>query len=183
MDIILMNTYLKEITRSMKMLSKNKKTIFIGQSVKYPGSSIYVSLKNIPNKKKIELPVFEETQLGMSIGLALEGYMPISCYPRFDFLIIALNQLVNHADKISFLTNNEFNSKIIIRTLVGSTHPLDGGPQHTQDHTSALRKMLKFSKVVKLTNSKAIYKSYKSALKDKKIKVFLFIEDGNLYNN
>jgi|TARA_Y100000294_G_scaffold87197_1_gene81519 NAD(P)-dependent dehydrogenase (short-subunit alcohol dehydrogenase family) len=47
----------------------------------------------------------------------------------------------------------------------------------------ALRKMLKFSKVVKLTNSKAIYKSYKSALKDKKIKVFLFIEDGNLYNN
>ena len=47
-----MNTYLREITRSMKMLSKNKKTIFIGQSVKYPGSSIYVSLKDIPNKKK-----------------------------------------------------------------------------------------------------------------------------------
>ena len=58
-----MNTYLKEISRSMKMLSKNKKTIFIGQSVKYSGSSIYVSLKNVPNQKKIELPVFEETQL------------------------------------------------------------------------------------------------------------------------
>ena len=84
------------------------------------------------------MPVFEETQLGMSIGLALEGYIPISCYPRFDFLIIALNQLVNHADKINLLTNNQFNSKIIIRTLVGSTYPLDGGPQHTQDHTLAL---------------------------------------------
>jgi hypothetical protein len=81
------------------------------------------------------------------------------------------------------LTNNEFNSKIIIRTLVGSTCPLDGGPQHTQDHTSALRKMLKFSKVVKLTSSKMVYKNYKSALKDKKNKIYLFIEDGNLYNN
>ena len=178
-----MNTYVKEISRSMKMLSKNKKTIFIGQSVKYSGSSIYVTLKNVPNQKKIELPVFEETQLGMSIGLALEGYIPISCYPRFDFLIIALNQLVNHADKINLLTNNQFNSKIIIRTLVGSTYPLDGGPQHTQDHTLALRKMLKFTKIIKLSNQKIIYKSYRSALKDKKNKVFLFVEDGNLYND
>ena len=183
MGLILMNTYVKEITRSMNMLSKNKKTIFIGQSVKYPGSSIYVSLKNVPAQKKIELPVFEETQLGMSIGLALEGYIPISCYPRFDFLIIALNQLVNHADKINFLTNNQFTSKIIIRTLIGSTYPLNAGPQHTQDHTLSLRKMLKFSKIIKLTNQKKIYKSYSSALRDKKNKVFLFIEDGNLYNN
>ena len=178
-----MNAYLKEINRSMKMLSNNKRTIFIGQSVKYPGSSIFESLKDIANKKKIELPVFEETQMGMSIGLALEGYIPISCYPRFDFLIIALNQLVNHADKINFLTNNQFNSKIIIRTIVGSTHPLDGGPQHTQDHTLALKKMLKFSKIIKLTNSKVVYRNYQSALKDKKNKVFLFVEDGNLYTN
>ena len=178
-----MNAYLKEINRSMKMLSNNKRTIFIGQSVKYPGSSIFESLKDIANKKKIELPVFEETQMGMSIGLALEGYIPISCYPRFDFLIIALNQLVNHADKINFLTNNQFNSKIIIRTIVGSTHPLDGGPQHTQDHTLALKKMLKFSKIIKLTNPKVIYRNYQSALKDKKNKVFLFVEDGNLYTN
>ncbi len=177
-----MNNYVKEISRSMKMISKNKKTIFIGQSVKYPGSSIYVSLKNIPDKKKIELPVFEETQLGMTIGLALEGFIPISCYPRFDFLIIALNQLVNHADKLKFLTNDDFKSKIIIRTLVGSNKPLDGGPQHTQDHTSAIKKMLKFSKVIKLTNQKTIFKNYQSALKDKKNKVFLFVEDGNLYN-
>ena len=178
-----MNAYLKEINRSMKMLSNDMRTIFIGQSVKYPGSSIFESSKGIANKKKIELPVFEETQMGMSIGLALEGYIPISCYPRFDFLILALNQLVNHADKINFLTNNQFNSKIIVRTIVGSTHPLDGGPQHTQDHTLALKKMLKYSKIIKLTNSKVIYRSYQSALKDKKNKVFLFVEDGNLYTN
>ena len=38
--------------------------------------------------------------MGMSIGLALNGYIPITCFPRFDFLILAFNQLVNHLDKI-----------------------------------------------------------------------------------
>ncbi|OUX37098.1 MAG: hypothetical protein CBE33_04125 [Candidatus Pelagibacter sp. TMED273] len=172
--------YLNEVQKSMKFLSKNKKTIFLGQSVFYPGSSIFVSLKDIPNKKKMELPVMEEAQMGISIGLALEGYIPVSCYPRFDFLILALNQLVNHADKIDYLTNNKFNSKIIIRTLIGSTKPLDAGLQHTQDHTLALKEMLKFSSVIRLKNSKTILKSYKSIFKSKK-KVFIFIEDGNKY--
>ena len=172
--------YLKEVQKSMNYLSKNKKTIFLGQSVIYPGSSIFVSLKDVPKTKKMELPVMEEAQMGISIGLALEGYIPVSCYPRFDFLILALNQLVNHADKIDYLTNNSFNSKIIIRTLIGSTKPLDAGFQHTQDHTQALKKMLKFSDVIKLKEPKLIFKSYKSVFKSKK-KVFIFIEDGNKY--
>ena len=176
-----MNRYLEEIKKSMKYISKNKKTIFIGQSVKYPGSSIFNSLKLVPKRKRIELPVFEDVQLGMTIGLALEGYIPISCYPRFDFLVLALNQLVNHADKIDHLTNGKFNSKIIIRTIIGSNFPLDAGPQHTQDHTGALKTMVKNVKIIKLGNSKTVFNSYKKCINDKKNKIFLFIEDGNKY--
>jgi len=73
-----MNNYLQNIIKSMKMLASNKKTIFLGQSVTYPGSLIYETLKSIPKNKKIELPVLEEVQMGMSIGLALEGYIPIT---------------------------------------------------------------------------------------------------------
>lgn len=165
----------------MKVLSKYKNTIFIGQSVKFPGSSIYTSLKDVPNSKRLELPVFEDTQMGMSIGLALEGFLPITCFPRFDFLILALNQLVNHADKIDFLTNSKFKSKIIIRTMVGAKKPLDGGPQHTQDHTLAIKKMLKYSYVKKLDKNSNIFNEYTNVIKNKKNKVFLFIEEGNLY--
>jgi len=176
-----MNKYLNEIKRSMKYLAKFERTIFIGQSVKFPGSSIYNSLKFVPQKKRVELPVFEEVQLGMSIGMALEGYVPITCYPRFDFLVLALNQLINHADKIDHLTNNKFNSKIIIRTIIGSNFPLNAGPQHTQDHTLALKKMVKNIKIIKLKNTKNIFKNYKKCINDKKNKIFLFIEDGNKY--
>ena len=89
---------------------------------------------------KIELPVFEEVQMGISTGLALEGFIPITCYPRFDFLILAMNQLVNHLDKLRFLSNNSFQPRVIIRTSIGSKKPLNGGVQHTQNYTSIFRK-------------------------------------------
>ena len=92
----------------MSFLVKNKKTIFLGQSVKYSGNAIFNTLSHIENSKKIELPVFEEVQLGLSTGLALNGYIPVTCFPRFDFLILAMNQLVNHLDKMRTLSNNSF---------------------------------------------------------------------------
>ena len=165
----------------MKFLASNKKTLFLGQSVKYPGSSIFQSLINISNNKKIEMPVFEDVQMGISIGLALDGFIPITCFPRFDFLVLAFNQLINHADKLNQLTNNKFKSKIIVRTMVGSNKPLDAGCQHTQDHTEALKKMLKYSKIIKLNNYRKIFNEYKNALKSKKYNVFVFVEDGNEY--
>ena len=175
-------SYLKEIQKSMKFLAKNKNVIFMGQSVVYPGSSIFVSLKDVPKSKKIEIPVMEEVQTGMAIGMALNGYIPVSCYPRFDFLILAANQLTNHLDKIDYLTNNNFKSKILIRTMIGSTKPLNAGLQHTQDHTNALKKLLQFSEVIKLNREDEIFDKYTKAISKKnKKKVFIFIEDGNQY--
>lgn len=181
MGFILMN-YLSEIQKSMGYLSKNRKTIFLGQSVVYPGSSIFVSLENVPKSKRIEMPVMEEAQMGISIGLALSGYIPISCFPRFDFLVLAFNQLINHADKIDYLTNKKFNSKIIIRTMSGSKKPLNAGLQHTQNHTKALKLMANFSEVIELKDKKKIFSSYKKTLSlSSKKKVFIFVEDGDQY--
>ena len=70
----------------MEWLSKKDDTIFVGQSVSYSGNAIYNTLNTIPDSKKLEVPVFEEIQMGMTTGMALEGLVPISCYPRFDFM-------------------------------------------------------------------------------------------------
>jgi transketolase C-terminal domain/subunit len=133
----------------MEWLGTHDKTIFIGHGgIEYPGNPIFDSMKGVPEEKKLELPVCEELQMGMSLGLALEGYIPISIYPRFDFLILALNQLVNHIDKISVMT--EFSPTIIIRTQVGNTEPIDGGCQHTQDHSEAIKLLCPTLNVVNL---------------------------------
>ena len=175
-------SYRSELIKSMKYLSKNKKVIFLGQSVNYSGNAIYNTLKDINAKKKIELPVFEDTQMGISTGLALNGFVPVTCYPRFDFLILSLNQLVNHLDKIKEMSSGKLNAKVIIRTSIGAKKPLDGGPQHTQDHTIALKKMLQNVEVIKLKHTKQIFKAYKKALDRNDNKSTLLIEYGDFYN-
>ncbi len=175
--------YKSELIRSMKMLSKHKKTIFLGQSVKYSGNAIFNTLKNIPDHKKIELPVFEDVQMGMSIGLSLNGFIPITCYPRFDFLVLAFNQMVNHLDKIQKMSNKQFQPKIIIRTSIGSKKPLDGGPQHTQDYTKIFKSILSEIEVIMLSNPKNIYQTYKNCIKKENKKSYLIIEHGDFYND
>ena len=136
-------TYFQSLTDAMTMLGKHPKTLFVGQGVKFDGQRMYQSFAGVPEEKRLELPVAEDFQMGFCTGLALEGFIPISVYPRMDFLILALNQLVNHLDKIE-----GFQPKVIIRVAVGSSKPIDPGPQHRQDHVEALSLMLKNIPVV-----------------------------------
>ncbi len=175
--------YKSELIRSMSYLSKDKRTIFLGQSVNYSGNAIYNTLSHIPKSKKIELPVFEEVQLGLSTGLALNGFIPITCFPRFDFLILAMNQLVNHLDKLRFLSNNSFKPRVIIRTSIGSKKPLDGGVQHTQDYTKMFKGILTEVEIVSLKEPKDIFSQFKKALTRKDSKSTLIIENGDYYNS
>jgi pyruvate/2-oxoglutarate/acetoin dehydrogenase E1 component len=175
-------SYKTELVKSMNFLSKKKDTIFIGQSVTYPGNSMFNTLVNVPLKKKIELPIFEDVQMGISIGLALKGFVPITCYPRFDFLILAMNQIVNHLDKIRVMSRNEMRPKVIIRTAIGAKLPLDGGVQHTQDFTKIFKDILKEIIVIKLNNPSNIFKEFSKAYNNRENKSYLFIEDGDHYN-
>ena len=168
-----MKNYSDEIIKSMKFLSSKKNTIFLGQSVVYPGNLLYKTLKQINKSKKIELPVFEDVQMGMSLGMSINGIYPITCYPRFDFLILALNQLVNHADKLKIITLDQYLPKMIIRVLVGAKKPLDGGEQHTQNYVKTIKKMFKTIKVFDLKNDKKVFKSYKEAFSNGKINLMV----------
>ena len=144
--------YKEELIKSMNWLSKKNNTIFLGQSVSYSGNAIFNTLKDVDESKKIELPVFEDLQMGISTGMALNGFVPISCYPRFDFLILAMNQLVNHLDKFQIMSGLIYKPKVIIRVAIGSKKPLNGGVQHTQDYTKVMKEMLSEINVVLLKN-------------------------------
>ena len=82
--------YFEELKRSMNYLSKNEKTIFIGQAVEVPGTAMSNTLKDIPSSKLLELPVAEEMQMGITTGLALDSNIPISIFPRWNFLLLAM---------------------------------------------------------------------------------------------
>ena len=61
-----------------------------------------------------------------------------------DFLPRAMDQIVNHLDKIETMSHGEFSPKVIIRTSVGSTNPLDVGLQHSQDLTEIFKVAVNF---------------------------------------
>jgi len=171
--------YREELTKAMRYLASLDNTIFMGQSVRYSGHAIFGTLEDaeVPMDKRIELPVIEDAQMGMSIGLSLMGYIPISIYPRMDFLIIAMNQLVNHLDKMNEMSCGEFNPKVIIRTAIGSKIPLDGGIQHTGDYTDGLKKLLNNVDVIKLEKPEAILNAYKWALKNDNSTILVEVSD------
>lgn len=158
----------KALNEAMLLLADAPGTLFLGQGIAYPGHAMFKNFEGVPMEQRIELPVVEELQLGMSIGLALQGYLPVSVYPRFDFLLRAADQLVNHLDKLERMSCGQFKPAVIIRTRVGTTKPLDAGPQHTQDHTEAFRLMLTNVEVIRITRADEILPTYRWAMTSRK---------------
>jgi pyruvate/2-oxoglutarate/acetoin dehydrogenase E1 component len=122
--------YKDSLTNMMTKLGEMDNTVFLGQQILFPGNPMSGTLVDVPKEKMIELPVMEDSQMGMSLGMAMTGKFVITFYPRWDFLICAANQLVNHVDKIELMSNGQWRPNIIIRVAKGSEIPLNPGPQH-----------------------------------------------------
>lgn len=143
------------------MLGEDPRTVFVGQGVRYDCHRMWKTLEGVPMDKRIEMPVAEDFQMGFCTGLALTGKIPVSIYPRWDFLLLAANQLVNHLDKCNLWG---WNPKVIVRVAVGATSPLNPGPQHSQDHTEAFRKMLTHINIYRCRNPADVAHFYRKAL-------------------
>lgn len=166
----------------MEYLALNKKTIFLGQAVKVPGTAMSNTLNNVKQNKLLELPVAEEMQMGVTIGMIMNGFIPISIYPRWNFLLLAVNQLVNHLDKLNEMTNKYYKSKAIIRTSVGSIRPLNPQSQHTGDFSRPIQMLTKNINLVKLKEPDQIFPAYKKALERKDNISTIIVEYGDYYN-
>jgi pyruvate/2-oxoglutarate/acetoin dehydrogenase E1 component len=177
-----MGKYFDELVRSMDWLGNQKDTVFLGQAVEVSGTAMRNTLLNIEESKLLELPVEEEFQMGLSIGMAMNSLIPISIYPRWNFLLLATNQIVNHLDKLKELTGLINPGKVIIRTGIGSVNPLHPGPQHTGDFTEAFRLLCKHVNVVRLDEYMQIFPEYQKAyLRDDGVSTLL-IEWSDKYN-
>jgi pyruvate/2-oxoglutarate/acetoin dehydrogenase E1 component len=174
--------YFDELKRSMEWLAGKPDTMFLGQAVEYPGTAITNTLQNIAKQKLLEMPVDEEFQMGVTIGLAINGTTPISIFPRWNFLLLATNQLVNHLDKLPLFSHGEFIPRVIIRTAIGSERPINPQIQHTGDFTEAFRLMLKTVDVIRLEEPEEIFPAYKLAYERSDNKSTILVEYGDFIN-
>jgi len=157
-----MLNYFEELCRSMEWLSQKPDTFFIGQTVQYNGTAMTNTLKKLPPEKLWEMPVCEDLQMGMTIGMAMAGgTCPISIFPRWNFLLVGTSQIVSHLDKLGqMLPPGAKLPKCIIRTGIGSTNPLYPGPQHIGDFSAAFRVMCPNVNIVRLDKTEDIFPEY-----------------------
>ena len=99
-----------------------------------------------------------------------------------DFLLLAMNQLINHLDKINIMPNNGFKIKTIIRTGIGSQRPLHPQHQHIGDFTESIKKMCSTIDIIKLNEAEDIFPAYEKALNRQDGKSTLLVEFGDYYN-
>ena len=174
--------YFNELKKAMNLVAQNKNTIIIGQAVTYPGTAMTNTLSDIPKEKLLEFPVSEDMQMGVSIGMAMDGKIPISIFPRWNFLLLAVNQMINHLEKIKQISNNQFLPKLIIRTGVGSQEPLHPQHQHIGDYTEAFKLMCNHIDIIRLEEAKDILSSYEKALNRTDNRPTILIEISDYYN-
>ena len=176
-----MGRYFDELERSMDYLGQQKDTMFLGQAVEYKGTAMTNTLVNVPKEKLLEMPVTEEMQMGITNGLAVAGTVPITIYPRWNFLLLAINQLVNHLDRMPIFSHGEYTPKVIIRTGVGSERPLHPQAQHVGDFTDGLSLIANNIELIRLEDPEDIFPAYHKAYNRTDGKSTLLVEYGDYY--
>jgi pyruvate/2-oxoglutarate/acetoin dehydrogenase E1 component len=174
--------YFDELLRAMELLATDPRTVFLGQAVAVPGTAMRNTLSGLDSSRLIELPVAEEMQMGMTLGMALAGLVPVSIFPRWNFLLCGLSQLVNHLDKLDAMSSGGYRVKAIIRTSIGSERPLHPQQQHVGDYTEAIRLMCRTVDVIRVDEANEIFPAYEHALLRQDGRCTLVVEYGDYYN-
>ena len=117
------------------VLEKYPETFVIGQglwSPWYVGNSMTDLDKKFGVKRIIDTPVSESACTGAAVGAALAGMKPIVVHPRMDFMLYAIDPIVNQAAKWSHMLGGQSNPGLTIRSIINR-----GGEQGAQ-HSQAL---------------------------------------------
>lgn len=124
------------VRAGFQYLLKNHPNVFtIGQglwSPWYVGNSMTDLDVEFGKERVIDSPVSEAACTGAAIGASLCGYRPVVIHPRVDFMILAIDQIVNQAAKWSHMLGGQAHPAVTIRGIVNR-----GGEQGAQ-HSQAL---------------------------------------------
>ena len=75
-------------------------------------------------------PLSEDAMTGTAIGMALAGLRPVHVHIRMDFLLLAMNQLINLAAKYRYMSGGQVKIPLVVRSIIGKSW--GQGAQHSQ---------------------------------------------------
>jgi 2-oxoisovalerate dehydrogenase E1 component len=120
-------------TALSEQMEKNSRIILLGEDIEHPYGGAFKVTRDLsarfPDRVR-NTPISEATIVGIGNGLALKGCIPICEIMFGDFLLLAADQIVNHAAKFKYMYNEQVTIPLIIRTPMGGRRGY--GPTHSQ---------------------------------------------------
>ena len=114
-------------------MARDSSVIVLGLGVDDP-RPIYGTTAGLAERfgrdRVVNTPLAEEGMTGVAIGAAMAGLRPIHVHIRMDFLLLAMNQLVNVAAKAHYMYGGAVSVPLVIRAVIGRSW--GQGAQHSQ---------------------------------------------------
>jgi pyruvate dehydrogenase E1 component beta subunit len=114
-------------------LQRDDRVFVIGEEVGLYEGAYKVTqglLKEFGPRRIVDTPIAESGFTGIGIGAAMTGLRPVVEMMTFNFALLALDQIVNSAAKLNYMSGGQFNVPIVIRGPGGPAHQL--AAQHSQ---------------------------------------------------
>jgi pyruvate/2-oxoglutarate/acetoin dehydrogenase E1 component len=127
-------SYREALNQAMhEEMRRDDRVFLIGEEVGYYQGAFKVSkgfVEEFGSQRVLDTPITEAGFTGLAIGAAMAGLHPIVELMTFNFGILALDQIVNNAAKIRYMSGGQFTVPIVIRGPGSAAHQL--GAQHSQ---------------------------------------------------
>jgi len=127
-------------------------------------------LEKFGSRRCFGTPISEEAMTGLGIGAAIEGLRPIHVHIRVDFLVLALNQLINMASNIHYLSGGQLKVPLVIRAVIG--RGWGQGAQHSKSLQSVFAHIPGL-KVIMPSTAQDAYSLLRASIEDDNPVVFL----------
>src|SRR3954463_6050682 len=161
-------------------LERDDRVFLVGEEIgRFEGSyKVTAGLwKKYGGKRVVEAPISEEGFVGARIGAAMLGLRPVVEIMTINFVLVAMDMVINHAAKVSQMFGGKLAVPMVLRTPAGA------GAQLTAQHSQSFEVWFAGTpglKVVAPANPADAYGMLKSAIRDED--PVLFVENLVLYN-
>ena len=118
-------TYQRAINRALRdELASRPEVVVYGEDVGTAGGIFGVSRglqRDFGPDRVFDAPISESAILGSAVGAAMEGMKPVVEVMWGDFLLVALDQLVNQAANVRFVNRSRLHAPMVVRFQQGAT--------------------------------------------------------------
>lgn len=116
-------TYCEAINQALQQEMERDRTVFVYGISVTSHSRVFGTTANLVEQfgpqRCFETPLCEETMVGFGLGAAIKGLRPVHVHIRIDFLVLAMNQLLNMVSNYNYATGGKIKIPLVIRAIVG----------------------------------------------------------------